>query len=274
LAGKCWINFEHDFVSIQRGPAPRTMNSLLKRLGFWILLPVSALQGLRLRRTAIRLPEASGARAGVRGHGEAIHLLALGDSIIAGVGTGDMAHSLPAQFAQALAEARQCTVHWRAEAANGADISDLCLSIVQLPEDVKADVILISVGVNDVTGLSSLRHWRTRLGQLVTHIRQKWPQARVIFAGLPPMGHFPLPPQPLRFTLGYRAAALDAIAATVIARQAGMQHIATDINPLTDEFCEDGFHPSADSCAYWAVVLAQKTEADNVGKPVSGKGIA
>ncbi len=250
------------------------MNRLLKRLGFWILLPVSALQGLRLRRTAIRLPEASGARTGVCGQGEALYLLALGDSIIAGVGTGHMAFSLPVQFAQALAETRQCAVHWQVNGKNGADISDLRHSIGQLPDDVKANVILISIGVNDVTGLSSTRQWRSRLEQLVVEIRNRWPQARVIFAGLPPMGCFPLPPQPLRFTLGQRAASLDAIAAGVIAAQSGMLHIATDINPLQDEFCADGFHPSADSCAIWAKQLAQKFEADNVGGPVPGKGFA
>jgi lysophospholipase L1-like esterase len=250
------------------------MIGLLQRLGFWLSLPVSALQGLRLRRTAIRLPEASGARTGVCGQGANLYLLALGDSIIAGVGTSDMAHSLPVRFAHALAAARQCAVHWQVNGENGADIADLRHSIGQLPRETKADVILISIGVNDVTGLSSTRHWRTQLEQLFKEIRRRWPQARVIFAGLPPMGSFPLPPQPLRFTLGRRAATLDAIAARVISAQTGMLHITTDIKPHRDEFCADGFHPSADSCADWADVLAQKFEAANVIKPVPGKGFA
>jgi hypothetical protein len=93
----------------------------------------------------------------------------------------------------------------------------------------------------------------------------------VVFAGLPPMGLFPAPPQPLRFTLGYRAATLDAIAAELISRQAGMVHVPTEISPRQHDFCEDGFHPSAESCASWAKVLAQKTEAANL-VPVPGKG--
>ena len=250
------------------------MNGLIKRLVFCLSLPVAALQGLRLRRNAIRLPEASGARGGVSGQGKELHLLALGDSIIAGVGTGSMASSLPVQFAQALAGIRQCAVHWRVEGKNGADIADLLQGMGRFSGDLKADVILISIGVNDVTGLSSARQWRTRLEQLVSGIRNRWPQARVIFAGLPPMGCFPAPPQPLRFVLGHRAATLDAIAAGVISAQPGMLHIATHIDPHRDQFCADGFHPSADSCAFWAALLAQKFEADNVAGPVTGKGFA
>ena len=96
--------------------------NILTRTGFWLSLPVSALQGLRLRKTAIRLPEASGNRTGVCGLGKPVHLLAIGDSIIAGVGSGSVTHSLPVQFAEALATQKQCSVRWRIDGMNGADI--------------------------------------------------------------------------------------------------------------------------------------------------------
>ena len=248
------------------------MNNFSKGLVFWLLLPLSAVQGLWLRRTATRLPEAGGARTGVCGQGEKIHLLALGDSIIAGVGTGSVENSLPVQFANALASLKNCSVQWRIMGAKGADISDLRNGVNLLTHQQQVNVILISIGVNDVTGLSSTRRWRFQVRQLVSELREKWPQARVVFVGLPPMGQFPLPPQPLRFTLGRRAAILDAIAADIISKQALMLHIPTDINPLQQEFCEDGFHPSAKSCANWASVLAQRCEADNLGWSAPGKG--
>lgn len=234
------------------------MRNLSRQLAFWLLLPLSAVQGLWVRRTALRLPEASGARTGVAGQGEELHLLALGDSIIAGVGTGCVEKSMPVQFAQALASRRQCCVHWRVFGANGADIADLRRSIRQFTDQRPVDVILISIGVNDVTGLSSTRRWRFQVNQLVSQLKDKWPRARVIFVGLPPMGKFPLPPQPLRFTLGQRASTLDSIAADIISEQELMRHVPTEINPGEQEFCEDGFHPSAESCAYWASMLAQR----------------
>ena len=230
----------------------------LSRIGFWLFLPIAALQGLRLRRTATRLPEATGDKSGVCGQGEAINLLAMGDSIIAGVGTGTVERSLPVQFAHALAEQQARRVQWHVEGRNGAYIAHLRRQMGRLAHQQRADVILISIGVNDVTGLSSTRYWRSQLETLVMELRQAWPQARVIFAGLPPMGKFPLPPQPLRFTLGMRAATLDAIAAEVLLQESQMAHIPTEIDPVEQEFCEDGFHPSAASCAYWAQELARE----------------
>jgi len=246
------------------------MRNAGKRIGFWLLLPLCAVQGLWLKRTAIRLPEASGARSGKTGQGKELHVLALGDSIIAGVGTGSVDRSLPVQFARALASLKSREVHWHISGKNGADIAYLRHDINLIPHERQADVILISIGVNDVTGLSSTAYWQDQVKRLVDDLRQRWPNALVIFTGLPPMARFPLPPQPLRFMLGQRAATLDAIAANIIARQGNMLHIPTDISPLEHDFCEDGFHPSAKSCADWALVLAQRSEADNLDGSASG----
>jgi lysophospholipase L1-like esterase len=248
------------------------MKHLPARVGFWLFLPVSAVQGLWLRKTATRLPEASGDRTGVCGQGTPIYLLAMGDSIIVGVGTGTTDRSLPVQFAQALAEIQRGSVQWRLEGKNGADISHLRQRINRLDQNQKADLILISIGVNNVTGLSSTREWRSQFKALVAELNTKWPKARVIFTGLPPMGRFPLPPQPLRFTLGLRAASFDRIAAEVVSQHSNMLHVPTDIDPVEQEFCEDGFHPSAESCAYWAKELAQRFEADNLDSLNSVKG--
>ena len=238
--------------------------SISSRIGFWLFLPVSALQGLWLRLKATRLQEAPGNRTGRTGHGENLHLLALGDSIIAGVGTGNMCLSLPVQFAQALADERSCRVHWKIDGKNGADIEQLRQRIDHLDAGEKADLILISIGVNDVTGLRSTRNWRRQFKALVAELKAKWPRATVLFTGVPPMGKFPLPPQPLRFMLGQRAATLDLIAASVISEQAHMLHNPTDIDPLQQEFSEDGYHPSASACATWAKALVQRLEAANL----------
>jgi len=238
----------------------------LKRAGFWLLLPVSAVQGLWLRTKAIRLPEASGDKTGICGQGDPLHLLALGDSIIAGVGTGTVMRSMPVQFAQSLAKQQKCSVHWHVDGTNGADISHLLERICRFNGHQKVDVVLISIGVNDVTGLSSTRHWQEGLQRLVMELRNRWPDARVIFAGLPPMSKFPLPPQPLRFTLGLRAKRLDAITVEIVANQLNMQHVPTRIDPAHQDFCEDGFHPSATACSFWAEELALQLKSDTLAK--------
>lgn len=240
------------------------MKNILIHIGFWAFLPISALQGLWLRHSATRLPEAKGDRIGVNGLGKPLHLLAMGDSIIAGVGTGTMEYSLPVQFANALAKSCRVQVHWRVEGKNGADISQLRQNAGRIEADQKADVILISIGVNDVTGLSSAQHWSSELQRLLLELRSKWPLAGVIVLGLPPMSKFPLPPQPLRFTLGLRAATFDSIAGQLLANHANMLHVPTRMNPIHHDFCEDGFHPSAKACRFWAEELAQMLKNDTL----------
>lgn len=239
--------------------------ALAQRALFWTLLPVFAAQGLWLRRRATRLPGAAGARHGCCGSGPDLHLLALGDSIIDGVGTGQVERSLPVQFAAALADARRCRVHWRVEGTSGHAVEDVLRRLQGLPADLRADYVLISVGVNDVTGLTRSRRWRQRLQGLFDSVRARWPEARILFAGLPPMARFPLPPQPLRFALGLRAATLDRIAREVTGRVPGALHVPTRIDPLLHDFCEDGFHPSADSCTLWAQELAGLLAEDTAG---------
>ncbi len=227
-----------------------------KRLLFWLLLPLTGVQGLLLKRKALRLPEPEGARQGQYGQGPELHLLAMGDSIIAGIGATHSDETLPVQFAQQFARMTQRRVHWTVDGRNGANLADLLLRINALPAATPADIILLSIGVNDVTGLSSTNRWRSQLQVLLKLIRSRWPKADVIFTGLPPMHKFPLPPQPLRFSLGLRAHVFDQIAEQVLSRQERMLHVATTIDPQQHGFCSDGFHPSADSYAIWGRELA------------------
>lgn len=220
------------------------------------MLPITAVQGLWLRRRATRLPGASGERRGASGQGEDFHLLALGDSIIDGVGTGVIKRSLPVQFATALAARNGQRVVWHVDGASGRNIQDLLERLDKGVHPPRVDLVLISIGVNDVTGLSSTRHWRRSVRRLLTEIHARWPGARILFAGLPSMERFPLPPQPLRFSLGLRAATLDRIAASVVGDHPGAIHVPTRIDPEHHDFCEDGFHPSAKSCTLWARELA------------------
>jgi lysophospholipase L1-like esterase len=232
------------------------LTAWLARAAFWSLLPVTAVQGLWLRRRATRLPGAEGARHGVIGAGEEYHLLAIGDSIIDGVGTGRVESSLPVQFASELAAASGRRIYWRIEGCSGHAISNVIERLETLEHSAPVDLVLLSVGVNDVTGLSTTRGWRRSVCTLLQNIHARWPKACILFAGLPPMASFPLPPQPLRYSLGLRAATLDRIARTIIDSHPRAMHVRTRIDPSCHEFCEDGFHPSPESCTLWARELA------------------
>jgi lysophospholipase L1-like esterase len=225
---------------------------VFRRTALWLLLPVSLVQGLRLRRQALRLPGAPGARTGTYGSGDPFRLLAIGDSIVDGVGIPRFENTLPAQFARELSEQQGLRVSWRAEGATGHTVNDVRQRLESLQSDEPFDLVVVSVGVNDVTGLTRRARWRSGLVSLIRILRRRWPGVRIIFLGLPPMDQFPLPPQPLRSTLGMRAGALDRIVVSVASGYPGVLHVPTRINPAEHTFCEDGFHPSAESCTLWA----------------------
>lgn len=248
--------------------AVRSPVQLWRRILFWALLPISGVQGLLLRRRATRLLPPPGDNSGACGEGPTLSLLALGDSIIAGIGASEQEQTLPVQFARALASTQASRVEWHVEGENGADLESLLTRIRALDPAVQADVILLSIGVNDVTGLSSTSKWRRRLKTLLTLLQSRWPHALVVFAGLPPMGQFPLPPRPLRFSLGLRAAVFDQIAREVLSGQPRMLHIATTINPQQHSFCEDGFHPSAVGYEIWARELVLQVASAALGNIV------
>ncbi len=240
---------------------------LLRRIAFWLLLPIAAIQGLKLRKTAMRLQQPPGNTHGVFGQTrlnkhttsfrKPLQLLALGDSIIAGIGASTQDQTLPAHLARALAQIEGHPVGWTSLGRNGANSTDLLGMLDELHKQPPPDLVLISIGVNDVTGLCSSKTWQSNIVTLCEQLGARWPVAVIVFAGLPPMDQFPLPPQPLRFCLGLRAGYFDHIAAGVIERHAGMLHIPTVIDSAEHDFCADGFHPSEAAYAVWGGEMAE-----------------
>jgi lysophospholipase L1-like esterase len=240
-------------------PFPQAVSQAAGTVAFWLLLPLFAAQGLWLRRQALRLPPPPGDTHGQYGDGSpALFVLAAGDSIIAGIGADHQLQALPAQFARALSADRGCPVAWSSAGVSGASVKTLLQRFAEFNPEHVPDIVLLSIGVNDVTGITFTRIWRQRLAQLFETVRSKWPQAVLVFAGLPPMDRFPLPPQPLRMALGWRARLLDQVAAELLSSHHRMLHVATEINPREHGFCADGFHPSGQSCALWATGLVQR----------------
>jgi len=227
-----------------------------ERAAFHALLPAIAWQGLRLRRTALRAPAAAGPAQGVVGRGLPLRLLGLGDSIITGVGIDVTENALPGRTAAALARHGDREVHWRAAGASGLRARQVAELFAQQPADERADMVLVSVGVNDVTGIGSTRRWHRELAQLLDAIHARHPGAMVMLAGLPPMDCFPLLPQPLRAAMGIRARTFDAIARELAAARAWVLHHPTIIDSGRDAFAADGFHPGREACARWGESLA------------------
>jgi lysophospholipase L1-like esterase len=221
----------------------------MRRALFWMLFPMVLPQAIRVRRTAPRFAAAQGPNLGTVGDGPGLRILAIGDSIVAGVGAGTTERALAGATASALSAQLGRRVVWRAHGKIGAGVTKVGLELLpQVPDD-GYDAVVVSVGVNDITGLARSGPWASRLGHVLDALRARFPNATIALAGMPPLEGFPLLPDPLKRVFGMRAKTFDALARVEVERRQNMIFVPIAFDPLPDKFSADGFHPSADSYA-------------------------
>ncbi len=225
-------------------------------------MPALAAQVRRTRRNTPRLPEAAG-RTGLVGGTAAApgdqgsivaqqvprQVVLVGDSVAAGVGLAHHADSIAGVLAELLHERTGAPVRWQVIARSGADAAGVA-ALLEDPDArsalAGADVVAVSVGVNDVKGLSTDRHWRAGVTAILDRIRAASPEVPVVVLALPPMERFPALPPRLAATLGRRAVRLDAVARDVVRAYPKVTVLDLDDATLTaDDFAPDGFHPGA-----------------------------
>ena len=235
---------------------------------FWMSLPLMLPQAFVLRRTAPRFAAADGPTQGSIGAGRDVRLLAIGDSIVAGVGARRLTGALVGQTAVALSESHDIRVHWQAIGETGMTTRrflDTCmLSLPQEPQDY----IVISLGVNDVTSLHSLGQWRRDLRELFADLEARYPGALVLLCGMPPLRGFPLLPQPLRHWIAMRGEAFDDASQQLAEGFENVRHVPIDFEPEPADFADDGFHPSEASYQVFGRNVA--AEISRFRPPLSG----
>lgn len=232
-----------------------------RELAWWLvlllLLPLLVPMALHSRRRALRLAPAAGARRGLAGAGlpgVPLRLLVLGESPVVGVGVSCLQHALVGYLARALAEREGRPVAWRVCGENGIGAVQACRRLLPQALAEPADLVLLVFGVNDTTGLTSLRRWQVALEAMVGGLRASG--ARVAFSGVPPLQHFAALPWLLRWVLGWRAALLDTRLRR-LAAAAGAGYHPMNLPFSADYLALDGYHPSSRGCRVWAQDLAR-----------------
>lgn len=217
--------------------------------------PLLLLQGLYVRRVTPRLPEPDGPRRGEAGQGAPLRLLIAGDSAAAGVGAQDQSEALAGHLVAALAGHFQLS--WALEAKTGNTTAQALAHLESLPAQ-PFDVVVTSLGVNDLTGGVRLRDWLAQQARLVELLRDKFGARHVFLSALPPMHLFPALPQPLRWYLGTRAARFNQHLGEWAPAQSRCRFLAPEFALDVAHMASDGFHPGPPAYAQWAKHLASE----------------
>lgn len=217
------------------------------------LAPLFIMQGLYVRRVTPKLPEPSGKRSGVSGSGPILRLLILGDSAAAGVGVSTQSQALSGQLVNALGA--EFKVSWKLIAKTGHKAKDV-LAELAMASPESFDIVVTSIGVNDVTHGTSTQKWINQQGQIVELLQSKFQSRHIILSCVPPMHLFPALPRPLRFYLGSRAKQFNS-ALKLFADGCKACDFVTINFPLgATHVADDGFHPGPLAYEIWANHLA------------------
>jgi len=223
-------------------------------LGLTLLGPLLWLQGKYVRLVTPRLPEPPGAREGTTGQGPELRLLIAGDSAAAGVGASSQDEALSGRLLGYLRP--YCTVKWRLVAVNGLDSPGLVKLLDETPAD-RFDVVVLSIGVNDVTSLRSPSQWLRWQDQLTSVIQTRFRPQLLIHSAIPPMHGFTALPQPLRWFMGRWALDMNRRLEAALSGKTGRMLHWPFRDAASEGLAADGLHPGPKGYDRWAEGLSK-----------------
>ena len=220
------------------------------------LAPLLLWQGRRVRAEVPRLPEPTGERHGTVGSGLQLKLLIVGDSAAAGVGAETQSEALSGAVLSVLQDSFE--VRWKLIATTGHTTADALAELVALASE-PFDVVITSLGVNDVTSQHSLKKWQRQQLDLIAALKLRFDAGQIYLSGLPPMHRFPALPHPLRWYIGSRARQFDRELERLVQQVPNCEFVALNFSGLgTDAMASDGFHPGPEIYRQWGDELARR----------------
>lgn len=217
------------------------------------LVPFLIVQARYVKRNTPVLPEPEGARSGTVGSGEKLGVFIVGDSAAAGVGVATQQEALSGQLMAKLGV--EFHVSWQLNATKGHTAKDVLESLISTPAK-SFEVAVLSVGVNDVSARTGSKQWIAQLLEIIQLLKSKFGVQHIIFTCLPPLHHFEVLPQPLRWHVGVRAKQLNEILRNIVDSDVQCELIELDFPFESHFFATDRFHPAAPAYSLWGKIAA------------------
>lgn len=225
-----------------------------------LLLPIVAIQGMRVRAATGVLPPAAGPTSGTAGEDTSqppLRVAVLGESTAAGCGADTNDNAFPGWLARGLATRTGRSVQWQVVGQYGATARRIRHRLLPQLGGEKLNVAVLLAGVNDVLTRRAPKQWGDDLAAIVDGLTERAEQ--VVVTGIPPFDAFPSLPTTLGRYLAGRARALDEVSRQVCGERSLTTWISSvDLLPTDDPlfFAPDRFHPSASGYRRWAEVVA------------------
>ena len=224
-----------------------------------VVLPISPLlflQGHYTRRKVGLLPEAGGDKHGVTGEGtDAVKLLVIGESTVAGLGARTHDRALAGRFAEQLSLRLQRPVEWTVVGRNGVTAKRTIAELVPLIPNEKYDYILVGLGGNDVMKLSSPRKWRRDMSLLLSILQEMNPGSTVFITNCPMMKYSPVLPHPIKFLLWELSKLHDRNIKEFTVEMPQVFYYHQPVDVTLDGFFADGIHPSEQGYRDWSEAM-------------------
>jgi lysophospholipase L1-like esterase len=192
-----------------------------------------------------------------------LRLTLLGDSAITGQGLRHAEDSWPRLVARRLSDRFRVVV--RSYALGGARSLDVLTNQLPTAEIEEHDIVIISVGSNDILHVTPVWLFERRLDEIITRLKDV--ASSVILFGVGDLGSVPRVPFPID-----RLAAVSGHVADRVHRRVADRHGVAKIDQwgLTTEafnsgrhmFAPDLFHPSAEGHLAWADAVYPTVEEE------------
>ncbi|QOL25850.1 SGNH/GDSL hydrolase family protein [Thalassotalea sp. LPB0316] len=227
-----------------------------------VLLPVFLVQGKYVRKNTPKLAEASGPRIisnapGNTSSTDKLTVLVLGDSAAAGVGVSNQSDALLGQLSTTLCQSLGDKDISLTLMASTGTTTQMALSRIQALAAENFDVVVISLGVNDVTKGISRDKFSSLQHQLMNLLINKFSASVIIATQIPPMHQFPALPNPLRWYLGNRAKQLNKDLTQICQAYKQTHTLTIELPNDPSLMASDGFHPGQPVYQQWAILASE-----------------
>lgn len=234
------------------------------------LLPLMYYQGKKIKASVPVLPEAEGpsGTVSIEKPKEKITLVTLGESTIAGIGVKTHDEGFSGTLAKELSTLMQSNVKWQVYARSGYTAARVREKLVPKITVKQIDIIVIGLGGNDAFTLNRPQRWRRHVRELINDLKQRYPNALIVFCNMPPIKEFPAFTGLIKFTVGNLVEILGKEMAILVKEYDNVHYLEDKISlenwtrkfqieGSVSDFFSDGVHPSKLTYQTWAKEVAQ-----------------